>query len=105
MLSPMTDAPWQGDASSLVDAFRKGERSPREEMEASLAAIEASDLNAFSHIDADAALKAADAADVWKPFGGVPFAIKELDQVKGWPDTQASLVFKGRIATETSPYV
>ena len=105
MLSAMTDAPWQGDASSLVEAYRKGERSPREEMEATLNAIESSDLNAFSFIDADAALKAADDADIWKPFGGVPFAIKELDQVAGWPDTQASLVFKGRIANETSPYV
>ncbi|HPB44858.1 MAG TPA: amidase [Microthrixaceae bacterium] len=101
----MTDSPWKGDASSLVDAFRKGEHSPREEMEATLAAIERSELNAFSHIDAEAALAAADSADVWKPFGGVPFAIKELDQVAGWPDTEASLVFKGRRATETSPYV
>ncbi|MCB1284998.1 MAG: hypothetical protein KDB20_11850, partial [Microthrixaceae bacterium] len=73
----MTDSPWKGDASSLVDAFRKGEHSPREEMEATLAAIERSELNAFSHIDAEAALAAADSADVWKPFGGVPFAIKE----------------------------
>ena len=37
----MADAPWSGDACSLVDAFRAGERSPAEELEASLAAIEA----------------------------------------------------------------
>jgi hypothetical protein len=24
----MTDAPWQGDACSLVDAFRRGDHSP-----------------------------------------------------------------------------
>ena len=42
------DGPWTGDASSLVDAFRAGERSPVEELEATLAAIEASDLNCFS---------------------------------------------------------
>ena len=34
----MTDLPWQQDASSLVDAFRAGERSPVEELEATLAA-------------------------------------------------------------------
>lgn len=47
----MTDTPWQGDASSLVDAFRAGERTPVEELEVTLAAIEASDLNCFSHLD------------------------------------------------------
>ena len=71
----MTDAPWQGDASSLVEAFRKGERSPREELEATLAAIDASDLNAFSHVDPERALAAADHADVNLPFGGVPAGI------------------------------
>ena len=35
-----TDTPWQGDACSLVDAFRAGDRSPVEELEATLAAIE-----------------------------------------------------------------
>jgi aspartyl-tRNA(Asn)/glutamyl-tRNA(Gln) amidotransferase subunit A len=101
----MTDAPWQGDASSLVEAFRKGERSPREELEATLAAIDASDLNAFSHVDPERALAAADHADVNLPFGGVPAGVKELDAVAGWPDTDASLVFKDRIATTTSPNV
>lgn len=98
----MTDGPWLDDACSLVDAFRKGDRSPREELEASLAAIEASDLNCFSYIAAEQALAAADAADVSKPFGGVPAGIKELEAVEGWPDTGASLVFKDRVATYTS---
>ena len=97
----MTDAPWHGDASSLVDAFRKGERSPAEELEATLDAIGASDLNAFSHLDPDRARTAAKNADVSKPFGGVPTAIKQLELVEGWPNTEASLVFKDRIATRT----
>lgn len=96
-----TDTPWLGDACSLVDAFRAGDRSPREELEATLAAIEASDLNAFSHVDPERARQAADNADVSLPFGGVPFAIKELEAVEGWPDTGASLVFKDRIADHT----
>src|SRR3546814_17887842 len=36
------------------------------------------------------------------PVGGVPTAIKELDPVAGWPWTEASLVFKDRVATRTS---
>lgn len=100
--SSSTDQPWLGDACSLVDAFRRGERSPREELEATLAAIERSDINAFSHLDPERARQAADEADVGLPFGGVPFAIKELDEVEGWPDTGASLVFKDRKATHTS---
>ncbi len=97
----MADTPWLDDACSLVDAFRSGERSPVEELEASLAAIESSDLNAFSFLDPERALEAARAADVSKPFGGVPIGVKELDQVEGWPDTGASLVFADRIADHT----
>lgn len=97
----MTDAPWQDDACSLVDAFRAGERSPVEELEASLAAIEASDLNCFSFVDPERARQAAADADVSLPFGGVPTGIKELEPVEGWPDTGASLVFKDRIARHT----
>ena len=94
----MSDAPWQGDACSLVDAFRSGERSPVEELEASLAAIEASELNAFTFVDPQRAMAAAAAADVSLPFGGLPIGIKELEPVKGWPWTEASLVFKDRVA-------
>ena len=38
----MGDTPWTGDACSLVDAFRRGERSPVEELEAVFTAIDAS---------------------------------------------------------------
>jgi aspartyl-tRNA(Asn)/glutamyl-tRNA(Gln) amidotransferase subunit A len=98
----MADQPWQGDACSLVDEFRTGARSPVEEVEASLAAIEASDINAFSFLDPERARSAAAAADVNLPFGGVPTGIKQLDPVEGWPFTEASLVFKDRIASRTS---
>ena len=94
----MPDAPWRGDACSLVDAFRSGERSPVEELEASLAAIAASKLNAFTFLDPDQALTTAEDADVSLPFGGLPMGIKELEPVIGWPWTEASLVFKDRIA-------
>jgi len=88
------DTPRLGDACSLVDAFRAGELSPLEALDASLAAIEGSELNAFSHLDVEGARDAARAADVRLPFGGVPIGVKELQRVAGWPFTEASLVFK-----------
>ncbi len=93
----MTDQPWQGDACSLVDAFRSGTLSPTEALEASLAAIDASELNAFPHLDPDGARAAASGADVSLPFGGVPMGIKELEEVAGWPFTEASVVFRDRV--------
>jgi Asp-tRNA(Asn)/Glu-tRNA(Gln) amidotransferase A subunit family amidase len=102
----MTDTPWLGDACSLVDAFRSGERSPLEELEASLTAIEASELNAFVWLDdAEVVRERARTADVSKPFGGVPVGIKSLDTVEGWPYTEETLVFADRIATYTSTHV
>ena len=100
----MTESPWLGDACSLVDAFRAKDRSPLEELDATLGSIEASELNAFSFIDAEAARDRAVAADVHLPFGGVPFGVKELSRYRGWPDTEASLVFADRTAewTETA---
>lgn len=94
--------PWQGDAVGLVDAFRIGERSPTEELAAVAEAIESSELNAFAHLDLEAAQRAANQADVALPFGGVPIGVKELEAVQGWPLTEASLVFADRIADHTS---
>ncbi len=102
MIATMTDSPWLGDACSLMDAFRSGERTPAEELELVLGAIERSELNAMSFVDADSARAGAAAADVSKPFGGIPVGVKELDTVAGWPNTEASLVFKDRIGTYTS---
>lgn len=97
----MTDTPWQGDACSLVDAFRAGDRSPAEELDATIAAIDASELNAFSFLDPALARAKALEADVSKPFGGVPFGVKELSNYRGWPATEASLVFADRLAGHT----
>ena len=96
---------WSGDACSLVEAIRRGERSPVEELDATYAAIAASDLNAFSSLDREGAEQAARSADTGQPFGGVPIGVKELDQVTGWPDTSASVPFAERIASSTSANV
>ena len=94
----MTDGPWMGDAISLVEAFRAGERHPREELEATLSAVDADTLNAVCHVDGDVARAAAETADVSLPFGGVPLAVKELLTVAGWPDTEASIALADRVA-------
>ncbi len=96
--SAVTAEPWLGDACSLVDAFRAGTLSPTEALDGSLAAVEASSLNAVCFVDEQRAREAAAAADVGLPFGGVPMGVKELDPVQGWPLTEASLVFKDRVS-------
>ncbi|MDZ4824928.1 MAG: amidase [Actinomycetota bacterium] len=101
----MTSEPWLGDACSLVDAFRAGERSPLEELDATLAAIDASELNAFSYLAPDEARAEAERADVSLPFGGVPVGVKELSPVSGWPLTEASVVLRDRVATHDSTMV
>ncbi len=101
----MSDDTWQGDAVGLVDAFRSGDRHPVEELRAVHRAIDESDLNAVSFTDRDGALAAAERADVAQPFGGVPVGVKELNQVEGWPDTEACVVFRDRVATHTSTQV
>ena len=95
----------QGDACGLVDEFLAGHRHPVEEMQASIASAEANKkagLNAFSFIDPERALAAAARADVDLPFGGVPLAVKELESVAGWPDTEASVAFANRRGSHTS---
>src|SRR6476646_10455462 len=101
----MADEPWQGDACGLVEAYRAGDRTPAEELEATLTAIEGSDLNAWCHLDVEGARAAAASADTSRPFGGVPLGIKELDKVEGWPDTEACFVLKDRVATYTNTHV
>ncbi|HYZ92820.1 MAG TPA: amidase [Actinomycetota bacterium] len=96
--------PWLGDACSLVDAMRAGELSPSEALDACLKAIENSQLNAFSFIDAESARERAATADPRLPFGGVPVGIKELDPIEGWPYDEASLLFKDRRAEYTSTW-
>ena len=70
-----------------------------------LDAIERSSTNTFSFVDAGGARAAAAEADVSLPFGGVPMGVKELDNVEGWPATEASLVFRDRIATYTGTMI
>ena len=101
----MTNTPWLGDACSLVEEFRAGRRSPREEMQATLEAVKNSKLNAVSFVDEEGALERASRADISLPFGGIPMGVKELDNVIGWPATEASVPFADRKATYTGTMV
>lgn len=101
----MGDTPWLGDACSLVEEFRAGHRSPLEELRACYDAIDASELNAFCYLPREEAEEAARAADVWKPFGGVPVGVKELDHVQGWPATEASVPLRDRVSDYTGRMV
>jgi amidase len=89
-------------ASELAALVRSGELSARELVAASLERIEALDgrVNAFTHVDADGALAAADAIgpDDPRPFAGVPIAIKDNRPVRGMP-----LTFGARIVGDLTP--
>ncbi|HVT21974.1 MAG TPA: amidase [Mycobacteriales bacterium] len=98
-------APWLGDACSLVDAFRAGELTPAEAVDAVIEAAESDPYNAICHIDADGAREAAATADVSKPFGGVPFAVKELEMVKDWPYAYGTKLLEGMTGSYTMVHV
>jgi aspartyl-tRNA(Asn)/glutamyl-tRNA(Gln) amidotransferase subunit A len=98
-------APWLGDACSLVEAFRAGELTPAEAVDAVIEAAESDPYNAICHIDADGAREAAQTADVSKPFGGVPFAVKELEMVKDWPYAYGTKLLEGMTGSYTMVHV
>src|SRR5918996_1074650 len=98
----MTDSLWQHDAWELAEQVREGELSARELVELSLSRIELLDpkLNAVCFVDADQARANAEgidrrvaAGDDPGSFAGIPMGVKELAQVRGWPDTNACLPY------------
>lgn len=94
---------WTGDACSLVDAFRSGVLSP---LEAVQEVLDGEDpWNAVCYRDGDRALDAARSADLGKPFGGVPFAVKELETIEGWPFEYGTKLLEGNIGTATMAHV
>ncbi|HET6907856.1 MAG TPA: amidase [Mycobacteriales bacterium] len=97
--------PWLGDACSLVDAFRAGELTPADAVEAVIDAAQSDPYNAICHVDADGARRAAAVADVNKPFGGVPFAVKELEMVEGWPYAYGTKLLEGTVGSYTMVHV
>jgi len=93
---------WEHDAWELADRVRAGELSARNLLELSLGRIERLDpkLNAVCFLDPDRAWADAErvdqrvaAGDDPGPFAGIPMGVKELAQVQGWPDTNASVPY------------
>jgi amidase len=89
-------------ATELAQLVRDGEITSRELVEAALHRIEAlePELNAFTHVDAEGALAAAELVRPGdgRPFAGVPIGIKDAVEVSGWPFTLGSDVFGDFVA-------
>lgn len=85
--------------TTLASLVQTGELSARELVQQCLDRIAATDgaLNAFVHVDADAALREADRVDAARRAGeelgalaGVPFGVKDLEDCAGMPTTRGS---------------
>jgi aspartyl-tRNA(Asn)/glutamyl-tRNA(Gln) amidotransferase subunit A len=91
-------------ATELLAAYRAGSASPVEATRAALAAVDAANatVNAFVHVDPEAALVAARESERrWRagtPAGrcdGVPTSIKDLLYTRGWPTVRGSTLVAG----------
>jgi aspartyl-tRNA(Asn)/glutamyl-tRNA(Gln) amidotransferase subunit A len=98
---------WQSDAWQLAERVREGELSACELLDVSLERIERfnPELNAICYLAADEARASAEeidrriaAGEDPGPFAGIPMGVKELAEVKGWPDTSASRAWADELA-------
>ena len=93
-------------AGELAALVRSGEVTSTELVSAALERIEQLEptLNAFVHVDSDAALAAAAAieANDSRPFAGVPIAMKDTTPVAGMPYTLGSDMFGDFVAPHDS---
>jgi aspartyl-tRNA(Asn)/glutamyl-tRNA(Gln) amidotransferase subunit A len=91
------------DIAALRGRLTTKEVSPVEVVEALLERISHVDpkLKAYNYLNPEAALvqaKAVTAADLEKPLGGIPIAIKDVLNVKGDPCTCSSTILQGYVA-------
>lgn len=105
---------WERSATEIADEVRAGKLSAQEVLAVHLDRIDRldSELNSISYLDLDAARQQAADIDAQVAAGsdpgvlaGVPVGVKELVSVAGWPDTEASLVYKDRVAKVTDSEV
>ena len=108
--STLTDLPFH----ELTARVQAGEVSPVEAVQSCLARIEATNpsLNAFVHTCGTRALveareqeKALRAGKPVGPLAGVPFGVKDLEDVAGLPTSHGSSAFVGQIASRDSVQV
>ncbi len=93
-------------ARDAADAVRRGELRSLDLVESALERIAArnDELNAFVHVDADGARRAAEAVDEavasgrgagLGPLAGVPFGVKDLEDCAGMPTSHGSSLYVG----------
>lgn len=96
-------------ARNLAKSIQNRELSAREVMEAHLEQIEMINpsVNAIVSLNAEVALKSADQADQilasgkkTGPFHGLPIAIKDMHNAKGFPMTSGSLALRDNVSKE-----
>ena len=100
--------------AALADAIRRGDLRARAVLDHHLDRIARLDapIGAFVFCDVEGARAAAAAIDARVaggddpgPLAGVPFGVKELEDVAGWPHPRGARVFADRIASTTSTHV
>jgi aspartyl-tRNA(Asn)/glutamyl-tRNA(Gln) amidotransferase subunit A len=103
---------WLDDACSLAEAIRRSEVRSSDAVEASLAAIAASKLNAVVYLDAEGARRRAEEIDravaAGKdvgPFGGVPLLVKDLEDARGMLTTHGSVPYRDNFVNHDSFHV
>jgi aspartyl-tRNA(Asn)/glutamyl-tRNA(Gln) amidotransferase subunit A len=93
---------WELDAWELADRVRGGDLAATTLLDMSLTRIEQLNpkLNAVCFLDPERARADAEridrrvaAGEDPGPFAGIPMGVKELAQVQGWPDTNASVPY------------
>ena len=92
----------QLNISELQSLLRSGEVTPAEAVQAIEGRIATTDTRVRGYLsrDTEKALREASTADVSKPLGGVPIAIKDVINVSGESCSAASKILKGY----TAPY-
>ncbi len=94
-------------ATEIAKKIKSGQTTPSIVMQDCLARIKEREelIGAFSFIDYDKALELAELADKNPSEGslsGVPFAVKDIIDVKGYPITQGSSIYQNRISEKNA---
>jgi amidase len=112
LLTPLTalaarDSFWHMDATAQADLVRSGEASALELVNAAIARIEALDpaINAVVARSFEQARQQASGRLVAGPFSGVPYLIKDLDDLTGVRTSRGSRLYAANVAERTSGHV
>lgn len=103
---------WLDDGCSLADSVRRGDARAADAVEASLAAIGKSKLNALVTLETEEALRQAESIDARVRegddpglFAGVPLLVKDMEDAARMPTSYGSVVFKDNTASRDCTHV